>query len=253
MLGTPSTAALTWSTACAGITAPAGTLAVRPRPPRLCVLYLLRKPAHRPCSGNTPNYLDNVNSATLESGVNCSQFSVCTVCFPGGKHDGGVPLINGRCTGYCSHLGYCGISEVYRTGGTDCTQESALCTNPCPNAFPHVAYEGRICYTLASYASAGSGPCESWCTNDATFGAGCGDPSSKMCAIDSTNCFDPQPTIDTWSAYSTAAAKAVKDEGVVQKLCDEPNVCESWREANSCGRRRLVHTTVDIAGPVAPR
>ena len=126
------------------------------------------------------------------------------------------------------------------------------CTK-CPNAFPHVAYEGRICYTLPSFAAAGNGPCESWCTNDATFGAGCGDPSSKMCAIDSTNCFDPQPTIDTWSAYSTAAAKAVKDEGVVQKLCDEPNVCESWREANSCGRRRLVHTTVDIAGPVAPR
>ena len=188
MLGTPSTAALTWSTACAGITAPAGTLAVRPRPPRLCVLYLLRKPAHRPCSGNTPNYLDNVNSATGLRGVDCSKFSVCTACFPGGAHDGGVPLINGRCTGYCSHLGYCGISEAYRNGGTKCTQESGLCIN-----------QGV--------------------------------------------CFDPQPTIDTWSAYSTKAAQAVKDVGVVQELCDEPTVCSDWYVKN-CLAGRALHTTV---------
>jgi len=68
------------------------------------------------------------------------------------------------------------------------------------------------------------------------------------------DCFDPQPTINIWSAYSPKAAQAVKDQGVVQKLCDEPNVCESWRKANcAVAGRRLVHTTVDIAGPVAPR
>jgi hypothetical protein len=51
----------------------------------------------------------------------------------------------------------------------------------CPKDYPYVAYDGKICYTDKKYAEKKSGPCESWCTNDPTFGSGCGDPSLKLC------------------------------------------------------------------------
>jgi len=51
----------------------------------------------------------------------------------------------------------------------------------CPVSHPFVAFQGKICYTLKQYAQAESGPCESWCTNNRTFGLGCGDPAEKMC------------------------------------------------------------------------
>ena len=51
----------------------------------------------------------------------------------------------------------------------------------CPKDYPYVAYDGKICYTDKKYAEKKTGPCESWCTNDPTFGSGCGDPSLKLC------------------------------------------------------------------------
>jgi len=51
----------------------------------------------------------------------------------------------------------------------------------CPKDYPYVAYDGKMCYTDKKYAEKKSGPCESWCTNDPTFGYGCGDPSLKLC------------------------------------------------------------------------
>lgn len=63
----------------------------------------------------------------------------------------------------------------------------------CPKDFPYVAYNGKICYTDKRYADRGSGPCESWCTNDPKFGSGCGDPSLKMC---SNKPITTQPLVD---------------------------------------------------------
>jgi hypothetical protein len=43
---------------------------------------------------------------------------LCKTCRAGGARDGGVDLINGVCTQYCSLPGHCGISDVYKN--TDC-------------------------------------------------------------------------------------------------------------------------------------
>ena len=52
----------------------------------------------------------------------------------------------------------------------------------CQGAFPYQHHSmPQICYTHASYATAGSGPCGSWCTLDAAVGSGCGDNSGRMC------------------------------------------------------------------------
>jgi hypothetical protein len=53
----------------------------------------------------------------------------------------------------------------------------------CPKDFPYTAFDGRICYTDKKYAEQKTGPCESWCTNDKTFGSGCGDPALKLCSL----------------------------------------------------------------------
>ena len=52
----------------------------------------------------------------------------------------------------------------------------------CPTNYPYQSYGGKICYTKAEYAKKGSGPCESWCTNDKNFGSGCGNPALKLCS-----------------------------------------------------------------------
>jgi hypothetical protein len=54
--------------------------------------------------------------------------------------------------------------------------------SPSPTNYPYQAYGGKICYTKAEYAEKGSGPCESWCTNDKNFGSGCGNPALKLCS-----------------------------------------------------------------------
>merc|ERR1719487_829186 len=59
----------------------------------------------------------------------------------------------------------------------------------CPNAaFPHqISNGGPYCYNDASFAAGNSGPCESWCTTDASAGDGCGgccgDISAKLCSL----------------------------------------------------------------------
>jgi hypothetical protein len=49
---------------------------------------------------------------------------VCGSCKAGWKGDGGVDLFYGThgrlCTKWCSPKGFCGVSSVYKTGGTDC-------------------------------------------------------------------------------------------------------------------------------------
>ena len=55
----------------------------------------------------------------------------------------------------------------------------------CPASFPHQSTgNSKICYNDKSYATAGSGPCGSWCTTDVDIGSGCGDDYNKenLCA-----------------------------------------------------------------------
>ena len=48
--------------------------------------------------------------------------------------------------------------------------------------FPHQSQTlTAICYTEASYAAAGSGPCGTWCTEDNNIGSGCGETSQHSC------------------------------------------------------------------------
>ncbi|KAH8086048.1 hypothetical protein JL720_7248 [Aureococcus anophagefferens] len=46
----------------------------------------------------------------------------CSICSAGSPGDGGVSLVDGVCQEFCSANGYCGVTENYESGGTDCTK-----------------------------------------------------------------------------------------------------------------------------------
>ena len=53
------------------------------------------------------NFADVISTETNSSWtLPCSTF--CFSCKEGGSEDGGVPLVDGKCTRYCSALGHCG-------------------------------------------------------------------------------------------------------------------------------------------------
>jgi hypothetical protein len=60
-----------------------------------------------------------------------------------------------------------------------------LCNNPCDNPeFPYISSKNHLCYSTFELANAGTGPCDSWCTNDVKFvdaSWGCADASVKLC------------------------------------------------------------------------
>ena len=43
------------------------------------------------------------------------------------------------------------------------------------------AHIPKLCYKTKAQASAGEGPCGSWCTQDIKVGSGCGDNSDHLC------------------------------------------------------------------------
>jgi hypothetical protein len=48
--------------------------------------------------------------------------AACSTCNAGGNAEGGgVALVNGVCTAWCSSFNYCGTSKAHKIGGTDCT------------------------------------------------------------------------------------------------------------------------------------
>jgi len=52
----------------------------------------------------------------------------------------------------------------------------------CPAGFPFPsAHIPKLCYKTKAQASAGEGPCGSWCTQDIKVGSGCGDNSDHLC------------------------------------------------------------------------
>ena len=49
---------------------------------------------------------------------------VCANCVAGNSWDGGIPLVNGRCSGFCSKYNRCGTESPYIYLGTDCRELS---------------------------------------------------------------------------------------------------------------------------------
>ena len=86
-------------------------------------------------------------------------------------------------SGYCCVNGtwVAGKCEPYCAGGARAKTGRSGGIGGCTRQFPYPAYGGKICYNKKAYANARSGPCDSWCTNDRTFGSGCGDPAKKLC------------------------------------------------------------------------
>jgi len=72
-------------------------------------------------------------------------------------------------------------NAVYSTPSTTTSSNDV-----CPSDYPYDAHDGKICYNDKKYADQQSGPCDSWCTNDTTFGSGCGDPNLKLCSTNAS-------------------------------------------------------------------
>jgi predicted RecA/RadA family phage recombinase len=73
-----------------------------------------------------------------------------------------------------------------------CTCKTAVQPNVtvCPKEFPFNSSKiPALCFSEASYAAAGSGPCDSWCTKrvwsgcGCACGCGCGDPATRICGM----------------------------------------------------------------------
>ena len=68
-----------------------------------------------------------VSEGPLRSHASCAPSACpggpaeCAACSSGGSFDGGIPVVGGACEHFCSAYGYCGTTDVYKNGGTDCT------------------------------------------------------------------------------------------------------------------------------------
>jgi hypothetical protein len=62
------------------------------------------------------------------------------------------------------------------------TALAAAKTCPLDFPFPSPPHSNIICYNTAAFASAGSGTCGSWCTQDVAIGSGCGSNVQRICA-----------------------------------------------------------------------
>jgi len=82
--------------------------------------------------------------------------------------------------------------------------------------FPSPAHSNIICYNTAAFASAGSGTCGSWCTQDVAIGGGCGSNAQRICAE---------------SAPARAAKIQVKDSHAWFKHNAENNA--AWSECST--------------------
>mmetsp|Transcript_33142 Transcript_33142/g.53808 ORF Transcript_33142/g.53808 Transcript_33142/m.53808 type:complete len:841 (+) Transcript_33142:42-2564(+) len=86
----------------------------------------------------------------------------------------------------------------------------------CPVNYPYASYDGKICYSKSEYAQTGTGPCESWCTNDVNFGDGCGDNALKLCSNTCPKDY-PYPAFNGKICYN-------KEEYAQRRT----GPCESW-------------------------
>jgi hypothetical protein len=70
-----------------------------------------------------------------------------------------------------------GCRELSASGS--CPAEFPFSINPSSSAGKTDAH--KVCYKTKSDATAGTGPCGSWCTKDVNVGSGCGDNHQHMC------------------------------------------------------------------------
>lgn len=72
--------------------------------------------------------------------------------------------------------------------GSGCGSNAAhMCPSSCPKDFPYPTHgpppaKDVVCYKTVAEATAGEGPCGSWCTHDVNIGDGCGDNHQHLCA-----------------------------------------------------------------------
>ena len=90
------------------------------------------------------------------------------------------------------------ISVVCTSVGQQTVETMASLVGPCPTDFPFLTHAGpplagKICYKTAAEASAGQGPCGSWCTTDVKIGDGCGANTGHLCAKPGSSAPPPSP------------------------------------------------------------
>ena len=116
--------------------------------------------------------------------------------------------------------GPCGswCTKDINTGGGCGHQAKNLCPSSCPKDYPFPThapppFKGVICYKTQAEASAGEGPCGSWCTQSVDIGAGCGDNHQRLCG--------PPPGAKSSSCHPSASLASCQAE------CDQEPGCNA--------------------------
>ena len=116
--------------------------------------------------------------------------------------------------------GPCGswCTKDINTGGGCGHQAKNLCPSSCPKDYPFPThapppFKGVICYKTQAEATAGEGPCGSWCTQSVDIGAGCGDNHQRLCG--------PPPGAKSSSCHPSASLASCQAE------CDQEPGCNA--------------------------
>ena len=123
---------------------------------------------------------------------------------------------------------------------TDPGQNAATLGSGCPPAFPHPSppHNDIICYDAEGYATAGSGPCGSWCTLDVAVGSGCGPNENYLCATVAAELFLPDHICGAYAhtSESLTAVTSSPEACATQVLAECGNKeFFTWRsENNAC-------------------
>lgn len=73
----------------------------------------------QPAAAKT-NATTNLNEQRNHCDEDSPEYNACSNCPQGAFEDGGVDTFGGFCREYCSQMGFCGRTEVYKDGGHDC-------------------------------------------------------------------------------------------------------------------------------------
>jgi hypothetical protein len=147
--------------------------------------------------------------------------SCCLRGCPVGKRNG--PPKNGACCGY------------YRGG-----------LGGCPAGFPFPSRVlKQLCYKTKAEATAGEGPCGSWCTKDVDVGFGCGANTGRLCRPDDGPLCKPTANISACEAMCDAdpSCNAVNynhSVGCCLQSCSSATVPpKSTNRSSCCGYHRM--------------
>ena len=160
-----------------------------------------------------------------QKGCNAFNYNAGGCCLRGcpvGKRNG--PPLNGACCGY------------YRGGH-----------GGCPAAFPFPSRVlSQICYKTQAEATAGEGPCGSWCTQDVKVGSGCGANTGRLCRPDNGPLCKPTANVSACEALcdadpSCSAINYNHSAGCCLQACSSSSLGppKSTNTSNCCGFSRL--------------